>query len=384
MKKLVILGSTGSIGTQTIDILDSIEAEVCAITVNTNIEKAEQQARQLRPRLVGVFDAAKAEELRAKLADTDIKVVSGMDGLVEAATLPEADIVVTAVVGMVGLIPTLAAIDAGKDIALANKETLVCAGQLVIKRAREKGVAILPVDSEHSAIFQCLQGRADNNLHKILLTASGGPFFGMDAAQMKYVTKAQALKHPNWNMGAKITIDSATMFNKGLELIEAMWLYDVEPEQIEIVVHRESIVHSAVEYDDGSVIAQLGNPDMRLPIQYALTYPARVPCKIKPLSLPEIAKMTFFEPDYEAFPALNLAKRAAKARGNLGAIMNGANEAAVELFLHDKIAFHQIAELVAKAMDSVPYKQEITLEDVLESDCLARTSVLENARQVSD
>lgn len=377
MKKLVILGSTGSIGTQTIDILDSIDAEVCAITVNTNIEKAEEQARRLGVGLVGVYDEQRAKELRTRLADTDIKVVSGMTGLIEAATLPEADVVVTAVVGMVGLLPTLAAIDAGKDIALANKETLVCAGQIVMRRAREKGIAILPVDSEHSAIFQCLQGRADNGIHKILLTASGGPFFGMSAEQMKNVTKEQALHHPNWNMGAKITIDSATMFNKGLELIEAMWLYDVEPEQIEIVVHRESIVHSAVEYDDGSVIAQLGNPDMRLPIQYALTYPARVPCKVQPLDLPTISRLSFYAPDYEAFPSLGLAKRAAGARGNMGAIMNGANEAAVDLFLHDRIAFSDIAELVAKAMDGVKYISDISVDDVLESDRAARRIVLD-------
>lgn len=377
MKKLVILGSTGSIGTQTIDILDCIEAEVCAITVNTNIEMAEKQARQLHPQLVGVYDEEKAAELRIKLADTDIRVVSGMDGLIAAATLPQADIVVTAVVGMVGLLPTLAAIDAGKDIALANKETLVCAGQIVMRRAREKGVAILPVDSEHSAIFQCLQGRADNAIRRILLTASGGPFFGKTREEMRKMKKEQALKHPNWSMGAKITIDSATMMNKGLELIEAMWLYDVEPEAIDIVVHRESIVHSAVEYDDGSVIAQLGNPDMRLPIQYALTYPKRVPCKVPALDLPTLSRLTFFAPDTDAFPALNLARRAAKARGNLGAVLNGANEAAVDLFLKDKIAFTEIAELVGKAVEGVNYISEITVNDVLESDRAARRMVLD-------
>lgn len=377
MKKLAILGSTGSIGTQTIDVLGSIDAQVCAITVNTNIEQAEHQARLLHPQLVGVYDEKKASELRIRLADTDIRVVSGMDGLIEAATLPEADTVVTAVVGMVGLLPTLAAIDAGKDIALANKETLVCAGQIVMRRAREKGVAILPVDSEHSAIFQCLQGRADNAIRRILLTASGGPFFGMTREEMRQVKKEQALHHPNWNMGAKITIDSATMMNKGLELIEAMWLYDVEPEQIDIVIHRESIVHSAVEYDDGSVIAQLGNPDMRLPIQYALTYPKRVPCKIPPLDLPTLSKLTFFAPDEQAFPAITLARKAAKARGNLGAVLNGANEAAVDLFLHDKILFTQIADLVGKAVEGANYMTEITVDDVLESDRAARRMVLD-------
>lgn len=375
MKNIVILGSTGSIGTQTIDVLDSIEAQVCAISVNTNIQRAEQQARALHPSLVAVYNEEKAKELKTKLADTDIRVVSGMDGLIEAATLPEADVVVTAVVGMVGLLPTMAAIEAGKAIALANKETLVCAGQIVMRAAREKGVPILPVDSEHSAIFQCLQGAAGNRINRILLTASGGPFFGMSREQMRHVTKEQALHHPNWNMGAKITIDSASMMNKGLELIEAMWLYDVEPDDIDIVVHRESIVHSAVEFEDGSVIAQMGNPDMRLPIQYALTYPERVPCKVPPLDLPRRHNLTFFAPDEEAFPTLGLARRAAAARGNLGAIMNGANEAAVELFLHDKIPFYRIPELVQAAMDNVEYLPEITIEDVLASDRAAREIV---------
>ena len=375
MKNIVILGSTGSIGTQTIDILDSIDAKVCAISVNTNIERAEQQARLLQPSLVAVYDEKKASELKIRLADTGIRVVSGMEGLIEAATLPEADVIVTAVVGMVGLLPTLAAIDAGKDIALANKETLVCAGQIVMKRAREKGVAILPVDSEHSAIFQCLQGAAGNGISRILLTASGGPFFGMSREQMRHVTKEQALNHPNWSMGAKITIDSASMMNKGRELIEAMWLYDVEPDDIDIVVHRESIVHSAVEFTDGSVIAQMGNPDMRLPIQYGLTYPARVPCKVPPLDLPRRHNLTFFAPDEEAFPALGLARRAAAARGNLGAVMNGANEAAVDLFLHEQIPFYRIPELVREAMDAVDYLPEITVEDVLESDRAARDIV---------
>lgn len=375
MKNIVILGSTGSIGTQTIDVLDSIEAQVCAISVNTNIQRAEQQARALHPSLVAVYNEEKAKELKTKLADTDIRVVSGMDGLIEAATLPEADVVVTAVVGMVGLLPTMAAIEAGKAIALANKETLVCAGQIVMRAAREKGVPILPVDSEHSAIFQCLQGAAGNRINRILLTASGGPFFGMSREQMRHVTKEQALHHPNWSMGAKITIDSASMMNKGLELIEAMWLYDVEPDDIDIVVHRESIVHSAVEFEDGSVIAQMGNPDMRLPIQYALTYPERVPCKVPPLDLPRRHNLTFFAPDEEAFPTLGLARRAAAARGNLGAIMNGANEAAVELFLQDKIPFYRIPELVQAAMDNVEYLPEITIEDVLASDRAAREIV---------
>ena len=380
MKNIVILGSTGSIGTQTIDILDSIDAHVCALAVGSSIDAAERQARQLKPELVAVYDEARAAELRVRLADTAIRVVSGMDGLIEAATLPQADVIVTAVVGMIGLLPTLAAIDAGKDIALANKETLVCAGQIVMQRAAEKGVKILPVDSEHSAIFQCLQGRADNAIRRILLTASGGPFFGMTAEQMRHVTKEQALHHPNWNMGAKITIDSATMMNKGLELIEAMWLYGVDEQAIDIVVHRESIVHSAVEFDDRSVIAQLGNPDMRLPIQYALTYPARTYCKVKPLNLAQIAKLTFAEPDMQAFPALRLARRAAQQKGSLGAVLNGANEAAVSLFLNDKIRFHEIAELVEGAMEAVPFRSSITVEDVLSCDQAAREAVLNTVK----
>ena len=372
MKKIAILGSTGSIGTQTVDILPSIDAQVTALTTNKRIGLLETQARALRPKMVCAFDEAAARDLKIKLADTDIRVLSGMDGLTACAAESGADIVVTAVVGMVGLLPTLAAIDAGKDIALANKETLVCAGELVMRAAREKGVKILPVDSEHSAIFQCAQAAQGNRIAKILLTASGGPFFGKTAAEMRGVTREQALRHPNWSMGAKITIDSATMMNKGLELIEAMWLYDMDPEDIEIVVHRESIVHSAVEFADGAVIAQLGTPDMRLPIQYALTWPARVPCRAPHLSLTEIAKLTFYPPDYEAFPALELARRAAREKGDRGAVLNGANEAAVGLFLDGKIGFADIAARVAHALDSIPYQRELTLDGVLAADAEAR------------
>ena len=372
MKKIAILGSTGSIGTQTVDILPSIDAQVTALTTNKRIGLLETQARALRPKMVCAFNEAAARDLKIKLADTDIRVLSGMDGLTACAAESGADIVVTAVVGMVGLLPTLAAIDAGKDIALANKETLVCAGELVMRAAREKGVKILPVDSEHSAIFQCAQAAQGNRIAKILLTASGGPFFGKTAAEMQGVTREQALRHPNWSMGAKITIDSATMMNKGLELIEAMWLYDMDPEDIEIVVHRESIVHSAVEFADGAVIAQLGTPDMRLPIQYALTWPARVPCRAPHLSLTEIAKLTFYPPDYEAFPALELARRAAREKGDRGAVLNGANEAAVGLFLDGKIGFADIAARVAHALDSIPYQRELTLDGVLAADAEAR------------
>lgn len=376
MKKIAILGSTGSIGTQTVDILPSIEAEVVALTTNRRIGLLEEQARALHPKMVCAFDENAAKELRVKLADTDIEVLTGMDGLIACASESGADIVVTAVVGMVGLLPTLAAIDAGKDIALANKETLVCAGGIVMEAARKKSVRILPVDSEHSAIFQCVQAANGNPVSKILLTASGGPFFGKKFEEMRGMTREQALAHPNWSMGAKITIDSATMMNKGLELIEAMWLYDLPPEDIEIVVHRESIVHSAVEFADGAVIAQLGLPDMRLPIQLALTWPERVPCKVPRMSLAEVAKLTFFAPDYEAFPALNPAKQAAALKGDRGAVLNGANEAAVGLFLDGRIGFTEIAERVSHALDSIPYRKDITLDDVLAADRAARELVL--------
>ena len=376
MKKIAILGSTGSIGTQTVDILPSIDAEVVALTTNRRINLLEEQARALHPKMVCAMDENAARELKIKLADTDITVLTGMDGLIACAAESGADIVVTAVVGMVGLLPTMAAIQAGKDIALANKETLVCAGGLVMSAAKQYGVRILPVDSEHSAIFQCVQAANGNPIDKILLTASGGPFFGKKFEEMRGMTREQALAHPNWSMGAKITIDSATMMNKGLELIEAMWLYDLPPEDIEIVVHRESIVHSAVEFADGAVIAQLGLPDMRLPIQLALTWPQRVPCKVPRMSLAEVAKLTFYAPDYEAFPALNLAKHAASLKGDRGAVLNGANEAAVGLFLNSKIGFTDIAERVAYALDTIPYKKDITLDDVLAADKAAREIVL--------
>lgn len=376
MKKIAILGSTGSIGTQTVDILPSIDAEVVALTTNRRINLLEEQARALHPKMVCAMDESAAKELKIKLADTDIEVLTGMDGLIACAAESGADIVVTAVVGMVGLLPTMAAIKAGKDIALANKETLVCAGGLVMSAAKQYGVRILPVDSEHSAIFQCVQAANGNPIDKILLTASGGPFFGKKFEEMRGMTREQALAHPNWSMGAKITIDSATMMNKGLELIEAMWLYDLPPEDIEIVVHRESIVHSAVEFADGAVIAQLGLPDMRLPIQLALTWPQRVPCKVPRMSLAEVAKLTFYAPDYKAFPALNLAKHAASLKGDRGAVLNGANEAAVGLFLNGKIGFTDIAERVAYALDTIPYKKDITLDDVLAADKAAREIVL--------
>ena len=374
-KRISILGSTGSIGTQTVDVLDSIDAEVAALTTNRNIRLLEQQARLLHPEFVAAFDEAAAKELKIALADTDIRVSAGMDGLIEAAALPSADIVTTAVVGMVGLLPTMAAIEAGHDIALANKETLVCAGHLVTEAAKKRGIRILPVDSEHSAIFQCVQAAQGNRLDKIILTASGGPFFGKTAAEMEHVTVEQALKHPNWSMGAKITIDSATMFNKGLELIEAMWLYDMAPEDIEIVIHRESIVHSLIEFEDGAVLAQLDVPDMRLPIQYALTYPARVPCKMERLNLAKVGHLSFYAPDEQAFPALCIARETARRKGNAGAIMNGANEAAVGLFLERKIGFSDIPRLVERALDTLPQQGAQTIDEVLAFDRMARESV---------
>ncbi|MGM9613372.1 MAG: 1-deoxy-D-xylulose-5-phosphate reductoisomerase [Butyricicoccus sp.] len=374
-KRISILGSTGSIGTQTIDVLDSIGAEVAALTTNKNVRLLEQQARALHPELAVAFDEAAAKELKTALADTDIRVAAGMDGLVEAAALPSANIVTTAVVGMVGLLPTMAAIEAGKDIALANKETLVCAGGIVTEAARRKGVKILPVDSEHSAIFQCAQAAQGNKLAKIILTASGGPFFGKTAAELEGVTVEQALKHPNWSMGAKITIDSATMFNKGLELIEAMWLYDMDPDDIEIVIHRESIVHSLIEFEDGAVLAQLDLPDMRLPIQYALTYPARVACKMERLSLAKVGHMSFYAPDEQAFPALRIARTVARKKGSAGAVMNGANEAAVGLFLNRKIGFTDIPRLVERALDTLPQRSADTIDDVLAFDRAARDAV---------
>ena len=315
MKKVAILGSTGSIGTQTLEIIrDNEDLQAVALAAGQNVDLMEKQIREFHPQIAGMWSEEAAADLRQRVSDLPVKIVCGMDGLLEIASFPESDVVVTAVVGMIGIRPTIAAIESGKTIALANKETLVTAGHIIMPLAAQRKVPILPVDSEHSAIFQSLQGRADNQIHRILLTASGGPFFGKKIEEMRGMTREQALAHPNWSMGAKITIDSATMMNKGLELIEAMWLYDLPPEDIEIVVHRESIVHSAVEFADGAVIAQLGLPDMRLPIQLALTWPQRVPCKVPRMSLAEVAKLTFYAPDYEAFPALNLAKHAAWPR----------------------------------------------------------------------
>ena len=364
MKNIVILGSTGSIGTQTIDVLDSIEAQVCAISVNTNIQRAEQQARALHPSLVAVYNEEKAKELKTKLADTDIRVVSGMDGLIEAATLPEADVVVTAVVGMVGLLPTMAAIEAGKAIALANKETLVCAGQIVMRAAREKGVPILPVDSEHSAIFQCLLASKGNSVEKIHLTASGGPFRTWERARIAAATAQQALKHPNWNMGAKVTIDSATMMNKGFEVIEAKWLFDLNPDQINVVVHPESIIHSMVEFEDGAVIAQMGCPDMREPIGFALSYPQRVSVGNKKLDFASMGHLSFEAPDMKKFPCLELAYDAIKRGGNVPCALNAANEVTVAAYLKGLIGFYDIARINEKCMLGMNFAADPSLEDI--------------------
>lgn len=368
-----LLGSTGSIGRQSLEVIAACGMTVASLTANRDVERMEAQCRQFRPRLAVMMDPAATADLRTRLADTSIRVASGPEGLVEAATLEEADTVLTAVVGMVGLVPTLAAVRQGKRIALANKETLVCAGELVMNGADQYGAEIVPVDSEHSAIFQCLQGSRDRGeVKRLILTASGGPFWGWDKEAIASATVEQALKHPNWSMGAKITVDSATLMNKGLEFIEAMRLYRMPPEKISIVVHRESIIHSLVEYCDNAVLAQLGVPDMRLPIQYALTWPARTQAVAKPLDLLTCPPLTFHAPDYEAFPCLSLALEAAKTGGTATAILNGANEAAVGLFLAGQISFGEIAKRVERALSQVPVVQSPTLEDVLEADKEAR------------
>ena len=375
-RTLSILGSTGSIGRQTLEVAEACGHRVAALTVNRSVNLAEEQARKFRPELVAAVDETAAAELRIRLADTPVRVVSGREGLMEAACLPAADTVVTAVVGIAGLEPTLAAIDAGKRIALANKETLVCAGELVMDRAAEKGAEIVPVDSEHSAIFQCLQGLRDKKeVRRLIITASGGPFFGKSREELAHVTRAQALKHPNWSMGAKITIDSATLMNKGLEFIEAMRLYRMPPEKIGIVVHRESIIHSMVECVDGAVLAQMGSADMRLPIQYALTWPERTEGPVTPLDLLNCPPLTFRAPDTHTFRCLALALDCARKGGNSTAVLNGANEAAVGLFLEDKIGFLDIARLVERALAAVPFVEKPTLDDILAADRAARQAV---------
>ena len=376
VKCVSILGSTGSIGRQSLDIISRTDIQVAALTAGGNVERMAQQCRQFRPKLAVMATEAAAQQLKYELSDLPIRVSWGEEGLIEAAVMEEADCVITAIVGMVGLKPTLAAIRAGKRIGLANKETLVCAGELVMDEADRYGVEIIPVDSEHSAIFQCLMGSRDpGQIKRLILTCSGGPFFGMTCDQLKQMTKADALKHPNWKMGEKITIDCATLMNKGLEVIEAMRLYRLPLEQVDVVIHRQSIAHSFVEFVDGAVMAQLGAPDMRLPIQLALTYPDRMACPVDPLDLTKCGALTFCEPDTESFPCLALARSCAAKGGNACAVMNGANEEAVALFLADRIGFYDIYDLVCQAVEEVPFVKEPTLEEILEADRLARASV---------
>ena len=375
-RRISILGSTGSIGRQSLEVIAACGMTVGALTANASVELMEVQVRQFQPELAGMMDEKAAADLKVRLADTNTRVASGMDGLLEAAELPSADTVITAVVGMIGLRPTMAAIREGKRIALANKETLVCAGQLVQEEARDWGAEILPVDSEHSALFQSLQGCKDRKeVKRLILTCSGGPFFGKSREELEHMTRKDALQHPNWNMGAKITVDSATLMNKGLEFIEAMHLYHMSPEKISIVIHRESIIHSLVEYCDNAVIAQLGTPDMRLPIQYALTWPRRSEGVAKPLDLLTCPPLTFHAPDCEAFPCLRLALEAARTGGTATAVLNGANEAAVGQFLTGKLSFAGIAQKVEEALAAIPAVQSPGLEEILAADEAARALV---------
>lgn len=378
INNISILGSTGSIGTQALDVVDKLGLNVSALTAASNIDLLEQQIRKYKPDLAVVFNEDKAKILKDNIKDTNTKVLAGMEGLIEAATISSTDLVLNSVVGMVGLKPTLAAAEAKKDIALANKETLVAGGKLVTDAVQKNGVKLLPVDSEHSAIFQCLQGMPEKKaLKRLILTASGGPFFGKTLDDLKNVSVEQALNHPNWSMGAKITIDSATMMNKGLEIIEARWLFDMPADKIDVVVHRESIVHSLIEYADNSVIAQLGMPDMRIPIQYAITYPKRYESPVNELSLSQIGKLTFFEPDYQTFECLRACKKALDMGGVATAVANGANEEANRLFREGEISFLEIGNLVMGAVDNIENFEPNTVDDVLRADSLARQFVLD-------
>jgi len=376
MKKTVsVLGSTGSIGTQSLEVCEKHGIGVTALAAHSSVKLLAEQARKFRPEYVGIYNEEKYTELKAELSDMNVKIVCGMEGLCEIAALPQTDTVLNSVVGMVGLLPTLTAIDAGKDLALANKETLVAGGELVMSEIAKKGVKLYPVDSEHSAIFQCLQGNKRSQLSKVILTASGGPFFGKSYDELRSVTKEQALHHPNWDMGNKITIDSATLMNKGLEFIEAKWLFDLEPDQIEIVVHRQSVVHSAVEYSDYSVIAQLGVPDMKIPIQYALLYPDRMDCPTGRLSLTDYGKLTFEKPDIETFKCLGAAIEAIKRGGAYPCLVNSANEEAVRAFLNDEITFIEIGEIVSSVLDKFGISEINCYDDVMKADTAAREYV---------
>ena len=373
-----ILGSTGSIGRQTLDIVKHLNLSVAALTAGTSVERMAEQCLEFRPKLAVMADETSAKALAEKISDLPVEIAWGEEGLIRAATMDEADCVITAVVGMLGLKPTLAAIEKGKRIGLANKETLVCAGELVMAAAKQYGAEIIPVDSEHSAIFQCLMGcHNPREIKRIILTCSGGPFFGMEKEAVSRMTKADALKHPNWKMGPKITVDCATLMNKGLEVIEAMRLYDLPLEKVDVVIHRQSIAHSFVEFTDGAVMAQMGAPDMRLPIQLAMTYPERKECVVDALDLTKCGSLTFCEPDMDTFPCLALARACARQGGTACPVMNGANEEAVAMYLRDEIGFYDIYERVNYALGVVPFIQNPTLEEILEADRLARLAVKE-------
>ncbi len=374
-KTVSILGSTGSIGTQSLDVCEMHGIGVTALAAHSSVSLLAEQVRKFRPEYVGIYNEKKYPELKAELADMNVKIVCGMEGLCEIAALPQTDIVLNSVVGMVGLLPTLTAVNAGKDIALANKETLVAGGELVMSAIAEKGTKLFPVDSEHSAIFQCLQGNKRSQVSKVILTASGGPFFGKSFEELRSVTKEQALRHPNWEMGSKITIDSATLMNKGLEFIEAKWLFDLAPDQIEIVVHRQSVVHSAVEYDDYAVIAQLGVPDMKIPIQYALLYPDRLSCPTGRLSLTDYGRLTFEKPDIATFKCLGAAIEAITRGGAYPCLVNSANEEAVRAFLNDEIRFIEIGEIVSSVLDKFAAGSIDSYDDVMKADRAARDFV---------
>lgn len=379
MKKCIsILGSTGSIGTQALEVASELNIKVCALSCKENIDLLEKQIRKFKPKIVAVESESKAKILKENVKDLDVKVLPGKEGLCEVASFKESEMLLNSVVGIAGLLPTICAIENKIDIALANKETLVVGGEIVTNLAKKKGVNIFPVDSEHSAIFQCLQGmNSKKELNKLILTASGGPFFGKTKLELENVTKKEALNHPNWSMGNKITIDSATMMNKGFEIIEAKWLFDVSPENIDVLVHRESIIHSMVEYKDHSVIAQLGVPSMKIPIQYALTFPERLNSNVKPLDLSEISKLTFFKPDYETFDCLKICLEAIDLKGFYPAIVNAANEVVVDLFLNDKITFLDIPKIIRKVMnkyssDKSNLPQELNIDSILKIDSWAR------------
>lgn len=382
IKKISVLGSTGSIGTQTLEIARyNQDIGITALAAGSNVELLEKQVREFRPKIACLWKEEAARELKRRIRDLDVKVVSGMEGLMEAACEPEAQIVVTAVVGMIGIRPTIAAMEAGKDIALANKETLVTAGHIIMPLAKEKGVKILPVDSEHSAIFQCLQGAGENRIHKILLTASGGPFRGRSREQLVGVQPEDALKHPNWSMGRKITIDSSTMVNKGLEVMEAHWLFDVDMDQVQVVIQPASVIHSMIEYEDGAVIAQLGTPDMKLPIQYALYYPERRFLPGDRLDFTKLKEITFDEPDMETFRGLKLAYEAGKAGGSLPTVFNAANELAVSLFLEKKIPYLAITDLIQGAMENHKRKAAPNVDQILAAEQEAYDFIRETLRK---